>query len=76
MPRRPVTPPPSPKISVILAGNVITVTDGNLTRKSSCATQGSAKGLASRLNNDPVFARRWMHVKEPKQLALALEGGG
>ena len=75
MPRRSVTPPPSPKIAVNCVGNSVTVTDGIHTRLSSCASPVSAKSLASRLKNDPDFARRWMKVKEPEQLPLPLEGG-
>ncbi len=62
-----------PKLTITCAGNTVTVTDGKRTRQSSCASPASAKGLASRLKNDPVFAARWMRAYEAVQLVLPLE---
>ena len=60
-------------ITVTISGNTITVTDGARTRHSSCASPASAKSLATRLKNDPSFARKWMKVIEPVQLDLPFE---
>jgi len=64
--------PPAPKITVSLAGNTITVSDGTHTRLSSCASSSAAKSLASRMTNDSAFAARWMNCTEAVQLDLPL----
>ncbi len=61
------------KIAITREGNTLTVTDGRRTRLSSCANAAAAKSLASRMDNDPVFAAKWMSLKEPVQLALPFD---
>ena len=73
MPRRPVPPLPSASIAIACAGSVVTVTCGEITRRSACASPASAKGLASRLRNDSKLARRWMQAPESEQLGLPLD---
>jgi len=64
---------PVPKITITRAGSYLTVTDGKRTRESLCASPGAAKGLASRMKNDQVFAAKWMRYTGAEQLELPLE---
>jgi len=47
-------------VSIIRAGNVITVSDGKRTRQSCCASASAAKSLESRLTNDKTMATKWL----------------
>ena len=59
------------QLTITCSGNTVTVSDRTRTRQSVCAGPGSAKCLASRMRNDPVFATRWLRTYEPVQpLAL------
>ena len=63
------------KITITREGNALTVTDGRRTRLSSCASAAAAKSFASRMNNDLVFAAKWMNFNDPVQLALQFDAG-
>ncbi|MEI7608207.1 MAG: hypothetical protein WCJ64_12600 [Rhodospirillaceae bacterium] len=65
--------PAPPKVTVAREGNTITVSDGARSVSSICVSPGSAKGLATRLTNDPAFAARWMMVPQPVQMDLPFE---
>ena len=43
------------------------------TRKATFATTSAAKGLATRLKNDPVMAVKWLTTFSPVQLTLPLD---
>ncbi len=60
-----------PRITV--TGNTVTVTDGERAASSMCATPAAAKGLATRLKNDPGFLARWLNASKPEQLDLPFE---
>ena len=64
--------PAAPKITVSVAGNTVTVSDGKRTRQASCASRSSAKGLGTKLSRDAIFAVKWMRSPEPVQLELPL----
>ena len=61
---------PKHEIVITRAGNVVTVSDGERTRKTSFANSGAAKGLVTRMDADPGMARRWLRRFEPVQLEL------
>ena len=66
----------APKITATAVGINVFITDGTCTRQSSCANRSSAKGLATRLTNNPALADKWLNTPQPIQLALPLEEGG
>ena len=61
------------EITFTVIGSTLTVTDGMNTRKATFATTSAAKGLATRLKNDPVMAVKWLTTFSPVQLTLPLD---
>ncbi len=72
---QPMARRPSAPLTVTVDRNIITVSDGTQTREALCATPSSARGLATRIQNNPAFAAQWMKTPEPVQLDLPLEVG-
>ena len=60
-------------ISIIRAGNVITVSDGKRTRQSCCASASAAKSLESRLTNDMAMATKWLTTYELSSPGLPID---
>ena len=61
------------KLTITAAGNMVTVSDGKITRQSLCSTPGSAKALATKLTNDTGMVAKWMRKPEPVRLVRPLK---
>jgi len=61
-----------PKLTVSRTSNVITVSDGTLTRMYSCNTVGAADKLEAKLRNDRKMSAKWLRHTDAVQLELPL----
>ena len=50
------------QISVTADDTLLTITDGERTRRKSCSTAKVARNLATRYRNSPELAERWLYA--------------